>query len=161
VRGETIQTILSHSLTTIVLNLRVHLNPLMQVNWQNCVEQWWYEETPQSRSFSISWSISFGLQWNLQSSQNVSFWGRWSHHQGLLKYRHLLSLSPPLTWSRGSSISTVSDYGLDYRAIAGRGKRILPLASVFRPTLGPTQPPVGTARPFPGGKARPGRDADY
>jgi hypothetical protein len=38
-----------------------------------------------------------------------------------------------------------------------RGKMIFPLASVSRPALGPTQPPVRV----PGVKARPGRDADH
>jgi hypothetical protein len=47
--------------------------------------------------------------------------------------------------SRVSSGSIVSDYGLDDRAIDvryPRGQRIFPLASVSRPALGPTQPPV-------------------
>jgi hypothetical protein len=30
----------------------------------------------------------------------------------------------------------------DWRSIPGRGKRIFPLASVSRPSLGPTQPPI-------------------
>jgi hypothetical protein len=45
----------------------------------------------------------------------------------------------------GSSVSLVSDYGLDDRAIGvdpRRGQRIFPLTSVSRPALGPTQPPV-------------------
>jgi hypothetical protein len=45
--------------------------------------------------------------------------------------------------SRGSSVSTVSGWGLgDRGSIPGRGKRIFPLASVSRPALGPTQPPI-------------------
>jgi hypothetical protein len=47
----------------------------------------------------------------------------------------------PLYGSRGSSVSIVSDYGqsgFDTR----QGQRIFPLASVSRPALGPTQPPV-------------------
>jgi hypothetical protein len=60
----------------------------------------------------------------------------------------------------------VSDYGLDDRAFEVRspaGAEDFPLASVFRPTLGPTQPPVQWVPegPFPGDKARPGSDADH
>jgi hypothetical protein len=48
-------------------------------------------------------------------------------------------------------------------SIPSSGERIFPLASVSRPALGPTQPPVQwvLGGPFPGGKARPGRDADH
>jgi hypothetical protein len=68
--------------------------------------------------------------------------------------------------SRGSSVSIVSDYGLDVRAmgmIHGRGKRIFPLVCVSRPAFGvhPASHPMGTGGPFPGGKARPGRGADH
>jgi hypothetical protein len=43
----------------------------------------------------------------------------------------------------GSSVSIVSGYGLDNRgSIPGRGRRIFPLTSMSRPSLGPTQPPV-------------------
>jgi hypothetical protein len=45
--------------------------------------------------------------------------------------------------SQGSSVSIVPDYGLDERgSIPGRGKMIFPLASVSRPALRPTQPPI-------------------
>jgi hypothetical protein len=69
--------------------------------------------------------------------------------------------------SRGSSVSIVSGYGLDDRAIEVRS---LTEAKDFPPNLcvqigsGSTHPascPVGTGGPFPGGKARPGHDADH
>jgi hypothetical protein len=47
--------------------------------------------------------------------------------------------------SRGSSVSIVSDYGLDDWAIGVRsptGTKDFPVTSVSRPALGPTQPPV-------------------
>jgi hypothetical protein len=58
----------------------------------------------------------------------------------------------------------VSDYGLDDRAI---GFRSPAEAKDFSSILcvqtgsGPTQPPVPCRGPFPGGKARPRRDADH
>jgi hypothetical protein len=58
---------------------------------------------------------------------------------------HKLTGSVPLDCEPGSSVSTVSDYGMDERVIEVRSPaetRIFPLASVFRPAMGPTQPPV-------------------
>jgi hypothetical protein len=55
-------------------------------------------------------------------------------------------------WTTGQS-------GFDSR----RGQRIFPLASVSRPALGPTQPPVQWVPGVlsPGVKARQGPDADH
>jgi hypothetical protein len=72
-----------------------------------------------------------------------------------------------ITRSRVSSGSIVSDYGLDDRAIGVRSpagaKDFFPLASVSRPALGSTQPPVQWVPGVlsPGAKVRPGRDADH
>jgi hypothetical protein len=63
--------------------------------------------------------------------------------------------------SRVNSDSIVSDYGLDNRAAGVRspeGTKIFPLASVSRPALGSTQPPVQWV-PWvlsPGGKSAAG-----
>jgi hypothetical protein len=60
-------------------------------------------------------------------------------------------------WSRGSSGSIVSDYGLDDGA--------KDFSSILCVQTGsgahPASSPMGTGGPFPGGKARPGRDADH
>jgi hypothetical protein len=65
---------------------------------------------------------------------------------------------------RNSSI--VSDYGLDDRAIGVRfPERAMEFSCilVFQTGSGahPATCPMGTGGPFPGGKARPGRDADH
>jgi hypothetical protein len=68
--------------------------------------------------------------------------------------------------SRVSSGSVVSDYGLDDRAI---GVRSPAAARDFSSNLcvqtgsgaHPASCTMGTGGPFPGGKARPGRDANH
>jgi hypothetical protein len=68
--------------------------------------------------------------------------------------------------SRGSSGNTVSDYGLDGRTI---GVRSPAGAKDFSSNLcvqagsgaHPASCTMGTWGPFPGGKPRPGRDADH
>jgi hypothetical protein len=66
--------------------------------------------------------------------------------------------------SRGSSGSIVSDYGLDYGAIEVRSPAQAADFSDLCVQTGSGAHPgsclVGTEGPFPGGKARPGRDAD-
>jgi hypothetical protein len=77
-----------------------------------------------------------------------------------------------ITWSiypvrsRVSSISIVSDYGLDNRAIGVRSPAgAKDFSSILCVQTGSGAHPVsctmGTRGPFPGGKARPGRDADH
>jgi hypothetical protein len=66
----------------------------------------------------------------------------------------------------GSSVSIVSAYGLDDRAVEVRSSAE---AKDFSSSLcvqtgsgaHPTSCTVGTVGPFPGAKARPGRDADH
>jgi hypothetical protein len=68
--------------------------------------------------------------------------------------------------NRVSSGSIVSDYGLEDRAI---GVRFPAEAKDFSSSLcvqtgsgaHPASCTMGTRAPFPGGKARPGRDADH
>jgi hypothetical protein len=67
--------------------------------------------------------------------------------------------------SRGSSVSIVTDYGLNYRAI---GVRSLAGAKYFSSSLCvqtssgayPASCTMGTEGPFPGAKSRPGCVAD-
>jgi hypothetical protein len=68
--------------------------------------------------------------------------------------------------SRVSSGSTVSDYGLDDRAIGVRspaGVKDFSSSLCVQTASGahPASYPMGTGGPFPGLKARPGRDADH
>jgi hypothetical protein len=70
------------------------------------------------------------------------------------------------TLSRGSSGSIVSDYGLDNRAIDVRsptGAQDFSSSPCVQTGSGthPASCSMGTGGPFPGGKARPGRDADH
>jgi hypothetical protein len=68
--------------------------------------------------------------------------------------------------SRVSSVSIVSDYGLDDRAIEVRsptGAKDFSSNLCVQTGSGaqPASCTMGTGDPFPGGKARPGRDADH
>jgi hypothetical protein len=68
--------------------------------------------------------------------------------------------------SRGSSVSIVSDYGLDDRAIGVRspaGTKGFSSSLCVQTGSGahPASCPMGTGGPFSGGKARLGRDADH
>jgi hypothetical protein len=69
-------------------------------------------------------------------------------------------------WSRGSSVSIVSGYGLDDRAIEVRspaGANDFSSSPCIQTGSGahPASYTVGTWGPFSGGKARQGRDADH
>jgi hypothetical protein len=68
--------------------------------------------------------------------------------------------------SRGSSVSIVSGYGLDDRAIGVRspaGAKDFSCSLCVKAGSGahPASCTMGTGGPFPRGKARPGRDADH
>jgi hypothetical protein len=68
--------------------------------------------------------------------------------------------------SRGSSGSTVSDYGLDDQVIGVRsptGAEDFSSIPCAQTGFGvhPASNPMGTGGPFPAGKARPGREADH
>jgi hypothetical protein len=69
-------------------------------------------------------------------------------------------------WSRGISVSIVSGYGLDDRAIEVRspaGAKDFSSNLCVQTNCGahPASCTMGNGGPFPGGKARPGRDADH
>jgi hypothetical protein len=71
-----------------------------------------------------------------------------------------------LEWSRDGSGSIVSDYGLDDLAIEVRSpagsKDFSPILCVQTGSGAlPASCTMGTGSPFPGGKARPGLNADH
>jgi hypothetical protein len=94
--------------------------------------------------------------------QNSSFFFFFQSAMYLMFFLNIITKSR----SRVSSVSTVSDYGLDDRAI---GVRSLAGAEDFSSNLcvqtgsgaNPASCTMGTGDPFPEGKARPGRDADH
>jgi hypothetical protein len=71
----------------------------------------------------------------------------------------------PNIMSRGRSGSIVSDYGLDDRAIEVRSQTGADFFSSPCVQTGsgahPASYPMGTGGSFPGGKGRPGREADH
>jgi len=68
------------------------------------------------------------------------------------------SVYPHTIVGRDSSVGIANGYGLDGPGIEFRWGRDFPQLS--RTALRPTQPRVQWASVFPGGKERPGRDAD-
>jgi hypothetical protein len=69
-------------------------------------------------------------------------------------------------WEPGSSVSIVSDYGLDDRVIefrspAGAKEFSCSLCVQTGSGVHPASCPMRTEGPFPGGKGRTGRDADH
>jgi hypothetical protein len=76
--------------------------------------------------------------------------GKWNFRmksvKGLVTGRHnhnSYNFSRFTTCEPDNSLGVVSVYGLDDRgSIPGRDERFIPLTSVSRPALGPTQPPV-------------------
>jgi hypothetical protein len=84
----------------------------------------------------------------------------------VLSFRSSLYVTMHHFRSRGSSVSIVSDYGLEDRAT---GIRSPAGAKDFSSNLciqtdsgaNPASCTMGTEGPFPKGKARPGRDADH
>jgi hypothetical protein len=69
-------------------------------------------------------------------------------------------------WSWGSSVSIVSDYILDYRATEARPSAEAKdssssLCVQTSCEAHPASYPVDIGGPFPGAKARPGRDVDH
>jgi hypothetical protein len=80
---------------------------------------------------------------------------------GLFEYKRCVS-----NGSRGSSVSIVSGYALDDRAFEVRSPAwTKDFSSSLCVQTGsgahPASCTMGTGGPFPGGKARPGRDADH
>jgi hypothetical protein len=93
------------------------------------------------------------------SEANVQEWHKCSTFDLQHKYMYV-QISE---WSRGSSGSIVSDYGLEGRgSIPDRDRRFSSSLCVQTGSgVHPAFYPMGTGGPFPGGKARPGRDADH
>jgi hypothetical protein len=125
--------------------------------------------------YIASWKIIFP---NCENFENQHKWSREaaaSKNSPLKTLYYIMFRKNKLTsntintqWkrSRGSSVSIVSGCGLDDRAIEVRSKAGAKdfSSSLCIQTGAGVQPascPMGTGGPFPGGKARSGRDADH
>jgi hypothetical protein len=66
-----------------------------------------------------------------------------------------------MSW--GSSVSIVSDYRLNSRGRSQAGAKDFSSSLCFQTSSGahPASYPMGNGGRFPGGKVRPGRDADH
>jgi hypothetical protein len=116
-----------------------------------------------TRSFPLLWQL---ISWARSVFRFTECSGQESSSAFKYKSRENISLFCSHLGNRGSSVSIVSDYGLDDRAI---GVRSPAGAKDFSSSLSvqtgsgahPASSPMGTGVPFPGCKARPGRDADH
>jgi hypothetical protein len=79
-----------------------------------------------------------------------------------LPFQNLISLRG-IKDKPGSSVSKVSDHGLDKGSIPGRGKLFFSSSLCVQTgsAAHPASYPMGIGGPFSRGKARPGRDADH
>jgi hypothetical protein len=70
---------------------------------------------------------------------------------------------PGLNVRESGELSVVTDYGLDDRGSIPDRQRIFSFSLCVRTGSGahPASCTMGTVGPFPGGKGRPGRDADH
>jgi hypothetical protein len=89
-----------------------------------------------------------------------------NHSRTRVIVTYFLHVYKNTTRSRGSSGSIMSDYGLDDRAIEVRsptGAEDFSSSPCVQTGSGahPASYPMGTGGSFPGGKARPRRDADH
>jgi hypothetical protein len=118
-------------------------------------------------SRSITGTLCWSLlnDWDVFDIDSVAgvvyvYWGNW------FSFRLFFVLLLTVVRSRVNSVSIVSDYGLDNRAIGVRspaGAKDFS-SSLYVQTGSGTHPAsctMGTGGPFPGGKARPRRDADH
>jgi hypothetical protein len=123
-------------------------------------------ETNHSRPSSTTFSLFFH-RIVLKHWRNVTLWDKcWIARMhravaGLHSPHHYLWLGEP-----GSSVSIVSGYGLDDRTIEVRSPaeaKDFPSSLCVQTGSGahPASCTMGTGGPFPGAKARPGRDADH
>jgi hypothetical protein len=93
--------------------------------------------------------------------KSARFLNTWTLEKIQWKCLHIIC-----TWEPGTSVSIVSGYGLDDRAIEVRSPAgANDFSSILCVQTGsgahPASCTMGTGGPFPGAKARPGRDADH
>ena len=95
--------------------------------------------------------MTYGLLQEVLNIQRAYLVGMYLHPQQIIRN--------PYTFSgTGSVVGIATGYGMDGPGIESRWGREFP--HLFRPALGPHSFLYNGYRVFPGGKERPGRDAD-
>jgi hypothetical protein len=103
----------------------------------------------------VSWSLLGGTTKN---NNEPRYGPRFEPNTSIMRKQQREFSPTVIEHGPGSVVGIATGYRLDGPEIKSRWGRDFPHLS--RPALEPTQPPVNGYRVFPGGKERPGRDAD-
>jgi hypothetical protein len=144
--------------------------PLAETNYSKCIKSVWANCVITEASKVVIHIIDHPLRSKhiILGLNNMTSSPAFAKQANTIPVSNTVSFSVSCSHFRShvSSGSIVSDYGLDDRAIgvqspAGAKDFSSNLCVQTGSGAHPASCPMGTGGPFPGGKARPGRDADH